>query len=117
MGRFSLFRSGNASTDAGGRAALGRCPRPGLTQPFVENRRGGSLSGREIARSIANPAGTSPASCPSTLRNTPAHRPATTTMQLPDLQFRKLGETAGILLLRTALVLALAFALVNAFQG
>ncbi len=38
-------------------------------------------------------------------------------MQLPDLQFRKLGETAGILLLRTALVLALAFALVNAFQG
>lgn len=43
--------------------------------------------------------------------------PATTTMHIPDLQFRKLGENAGMLLLRAALVLALVFALVNAFPG
>ncbi len=43
--------------------------------------------------------------------------PATTTMRLPDLQFRKLGEHAGMMLLRTALVLALLFALANTFPG
>lgn len=42
---------------------------------------------------------------------------ATTTMQLPHFPFRKLGENAGMLLLRAALVLALLFALANAFPG
>jgi hypothetical protein len=38
-------------------------------------------------------------------------------MNLSDLPFRKLGEHAGIVLLRAALVLAVAFALVNSLQG
>ena len=38
-------------------------------------------------------------------------------MRISDFPFHKLGEHAGMVLLRTALVLALLFALVNAFQG
>jgi len=38
-------------------------------------------------------------------------------MNLPGISFRKLGEHAGIVLLRAALVLAVAFALVNSLQG
>ncbi len=38
-------------------------------------------------------------------------------MNLPDLPLRKLGEQAGIVLLRAALVLAVAFALLNSLQG
>ena len=38
-------------------------------------------------------------------------------MNRTDLPFRKLGEQAGILLLRAALVLAVAFALVHSLQG
>ena len=44
-------------------------------------------------------------------------RPATAAMNLPDLPLRKLGEQAGIVLLRAALVLAVAFALLNSLQG
>lgn len=43
--------------------------------------------------------------------------PATAAMNLSDLPFRKLGEHAGIVLLRAALVLAVGFALVNSLQG
>ena len=56
--------------------------------------------------------------CPST---TPQARDAsalaTSIMRISDFPFHKLGEHAGMVLLRTALVLALLFALVNAFQG
>ena len=38
-------------------------------------------------------------------------------MRLSDLQFRKLSENAGMVLLRMALVLALLFALANSFPG
>jgi hypothetical protein len=38
-------------------------------------------------------------------------------MRVPDFQFRKLGEQAGIVLLRAALVLAVVFALANSFPG
>lgn len=38
-------------------------------------------------------------------------------MRIPDLQFRKFGENAGLMLLRAALVLALLFALANTFPG
>jgi hypothetical protein len=38
-------------------------------------------------------------------------------MNLSDLPIRKLGEHAGIVLLRAALVLAVGFALVNSLQG
>jgi hypothetical protein len=38
-------------------------------------------------------------------------------MNLSDLPFRKLGENAGIVLLRAALVLAVVFALINSLQG
>lgn len=44
-------------------------------------------------------------------------RQATAAMNLSDLPFRKLSEQAGIVLLRAALVLAVAFALVNSLQG
>ena len=38
-------------------------------------------------------------------------------MRVPDLQFRKLGENLGIVLLRAALVLAVVFALANSFPA
>lgn len=38
-------------------------------------------------------------------------------MRLPDFQIRRLGEQAGIMLLRAALVLALVFALANSLSG
>lgn len=38
-------------------------------------------------------------------------------MRIPDLQFRKFGENASLMLLRAALVLALLFALANTFPG
>ncbi|TWG94500.1 hypothetical protein L599_000100002160 [Luteimonas sp. J16] len=38
-------------------------------------------------------------------------------MRVPDFRFRRLGEQAGILLLRAALVLALVFALANSLPG
>jgi hypothetical protein len=38
-------------------------------------------------------------------------------MHLPHLSLRRLGEQAGIVLLRAALVLAVAFALANSMQG
>ena len=44
-------------------------------------------------------------------------RAGATIMRVPDFQFRKLGEQAGIVLLRAALVLAVVFALVNSMPG
>ena len=38
-------------------------------------------------------------------------------MRVPEFRFRKLGEQAGIVLLRAALVLALLFALANSLPG
>jgi len=38
-------------------------------------------------------------------------------MRASDSRFRKLGEQAGIVLLRAALVLALVFALANSLPG
>ena len=59
-----------------------------------------------------------PASCPPTTPWRPATPdPTATTMRIPDFQLRKLGENAGMLLLRAALVLALLFALANTFPG
>jgi len=95
-----------------------RCPRPILTRRRAGNRRSSSLSGRETGLPIADRAGTTPAtSAPDSPWQTDAPDLAITTMHIPDFQFRKLGENAGMLLLRTALVLALLFALVNAFPG
>ncbi|GEM_PF-838091 len=37
--------------------------------------------------------------------------------RLPDSMFRKLGDQAGMLLLRAALVLALLFALLGGYPG
>ncbi len=38
-------------------------------------------------------------------------------MTFPPSRFRKLGEQAGLVLLRAALVLAVGFALANSMQG
>ena len=44
-------------------------------------------------------------------------QPASAAMNLPHFPFRRLGEQAGLVLLRAALVLAVVFALVHSAQG
>lgn len=85
---------------------------PRVTCARAAGGRAGSLVDAKTGQCVAVSAGTIPAH-PSRSPSPPPDLTTKTTMRLPVFPFRKLRDQAGVILLRAALLLALAFAIAN----